>query len=218
MRAKSSNSGLRNEDFEKLFSDEFLLTVDHAALYLSVSLSTLNHWRSDGKGPAFVKLCGSSRGAIRYRIGDIRNWVSKNTFSSTADAELMTARYNVADVCSDWAHPHPFIARSSYFLVDSATADAETFKNIFFDPFVKIRWLQVEKALAMPWLHPGRRTELLGLYLNSKEGTGAAARVADAYAKSLRNVPEQYFGSHPDLTLQSLQQQASGYPVEYFNC
>lgn len=219
MATKPRSNSLRTAEFEQQFSDEFLLTVEQAALYLAVSLSTLNHWRSGGKGPSFVKLCGSARGAIRYRMGDIRQWVAKNTFTSVADADYANAQRRVSDQWTAWGTPHPFVVKSSFFVVDSAHADAATFQNVFFDPFVKLRWMPPEKALLKPWLRPLRRIELLNLFLNSPSGAGAAALIQTAYRQALARVPESAFAAHPDLTLKTLFDSVgqAPYPVEYVN-
>lgn len=48
-----------------------LLDARSAAKYLSLSESTLNHWRMTGKGPA---VCRIGR-TIRYRVADLDQWI-----------------------------------------------------------------------------------------------------------------------------------------------
>ncbi len=47
------------------------LTTAQAAEALSLSKSTLDNWRSQGRGPSYIKVGG----AVRYRIADIESWV-----------------------------------------------------------------------------------------------------------------------------------------------
>lgn len=216
MMARAAKRVMSPDELQRVLGQEFLMPVEQAALYLCVSVSTLNHWRSDGKGPRFVKLCGSSRGAIRYRLGDLRAFVESNTFESVAEAELADAMSRVSDFWDDWGKPHPFAAKGRHFLIDSAAADRETYLSVFLDPYAKIVWLKPEKALAKLWCRPERRTELLGLYANGK-GRGARAEVGAAYTRAIAKVPDSLWGSHPDLTLAKLQEVAGGgpYPVEF---
>lgn len=217
MMARATSKNFRDDDLNRLLGDEFLLSVDQAALYLAVSSSTLNHWRSDGKGPRFVKLCGTSRGAIRYRLKDIRAYIDKNSFDSVAEAELSSAMCRFSVASDAWSRPHPFIVKGPHFIVDSAYADRDTFVGVFFDPYSRLKWLKPEAALKRPWLKSEHRVALLGQYLNSEAGKGKSAELRRAYVHSLAQIPEQLWGGHPDLTLQMLQETASGlnYPVEF---
>lgn len=216
MLARVAKKVMSPEELQLLLGQEFLMPVEQAALYLCVSVSTLNHWRSDGKGPKFVKLCGSTRGAIRYRLGDLRTFVESNTFESVAEAELADAMSRVSDFWDDWGKTHPFVAKGPHFLVDSAFADRDTYLSVFLDPYGRVAWLKPEKAIAKPWCRPERRKELVGAYLNGK-GVGKRAEVEAAYEKSLGGIPEALWGSHPDLTLSKLQDVSAGmpYPVEF---
>ena len=56
--------------------DPQLLTEREAAAFLNLSPVTLQHWRSNGTGPAFVKL---SNRAIRYLRHDLDAFVSDRT-------------------------------------------------------------------------------------------------------------------------------------------
>ncbi len=51
-----------------------LLTEKEAARFLSMSFRTLQSWRSESKGPPYLKLGRS----IRYRKSDLLAWVEKN--------------------------------------------------------------------------------------------------------------------------------------------
>jgi predicted DNA-binding transcriptional regulator AlpA len=50
-----------------------LVTEKEAARFLSMSFRTLQSWRSEGKGPPYVKLGRS----IRYRMNDLLVWTEK---------------------------------------------------------------------------------------------------------------------------------------------
>jgi excisionase family DNA binding protein len=56
-----------------------LLTPAEAANYLGVSLSALNHWRSERRGPVYVKLEGR---LIRYRLADLEKYVAAHSVDS----------------------------------------------------------------------------------------------------------------------------------------
>ena len=58
-------------EFSQLDAD-VLLSFDEAAGVLGLSRHTLKAWRSQGEGPP-VFLLGR---AIRYRVGDLREWVA----------------------------------------------------------------------------------------------------------------------------------------------
>jgi hypothetical protein len=213
---KPSPLNLRDDEFKRLIKDDFLLTVDQAALFLAVSASTLNHWRSDGKGPPFIKLGDTGRATIRYRMGDLNSYVSSNTFTSVAEAALANAQRRVSDFWLDFDKPHPYLVKSSFFVAGSCTADKSTFTGVFLDPFAKIRWMKADKALGMLWLRNDSRQELLAAYLNSQAGTGARGRIDAAYQETLVQVPIQHFGSHEDLTLKTLRDTCGGaFPVAF---
>lgn len=57
------------------------LRVKEAANRLGLSASTLNKWRTQGRGPRFVKL-GK---AVCYRPADLDAWVSEQLKSSTSE-------------------------------------------------------------------------------------------------------------------------------------
>ena len=59
-----------------------LLTEIEAAEYLQLTRRALQAWRCQGKGPKFVKI---SARAVRYRQGDLEQWVEDRLRSSTSD-------------------------------------------------------------------------------------------------------------------------------------
>ncbi len=68
-----------------LENSKCLLTERNTALHISVSQKTLQNWRLQGKGPKFIRL---SRGAVRYRLSDLEEWIESNCFQSTTEADL----------------------------------------------------------------------------------------------------------------------------------
>ncbi|MBS7702667.1 helix-turn-helix domain-containing protein [Chelatococcus asaccharovorans] len=56
------------------------LTVSEVGARLGLAISTLNSWRSQGRGPRFVKM--GSR--VRYHDADIASWLAENTRTSTS--------------------------------------------------------------------------------------------------------------------------------------
>jgi len=59
-----------------------LLTDEELAVTLKVTANTLETWRGQGKGPAWVKL-GKQ---VFYRLTDVRKWIDSSTVERTAPA------------------------------------------------------------------------------------------------------------------------------------
>jgi len=57
-----------------------VMTVQQAAEYLGLAVSTLNKWRCLGGGPVFIKMGR----AVRYRLEDINAFIEQKTSSSTS--------------------------------------------------------------------------------------------------------------------------------------
>lgn len=55
--------------------------VAQAAEYLSLSANTLNKWRTQGRGPRFVKLGRS----VCYRREDLEAWLQQQSRGSTSE-------------------------------------------------------------------------------------------------------------------------------------
>lgn len=61
-----------------------LFNTPDAAAYLALSPKTLERFRSEGTGPAYVK-CGPGRRArVRYRKADLDAWIAAQTRTSTS--------------------------------------------------------------------------------------------------------------------------------------
>jgi hypothetical protein len=54
---------------------EPMLDTPTAARFLGLKASTLNGWRSEGRGPAYCRLGGN---AIRYRLTDLKRFVESS--------------------------------------------------------------------------------------------------------------------------------------------
>lgn len=59
------------------------LRVIAAAAHLGLSVSTLNKWRVQGRGPRFLKLGR----AVCYRIQDLDAWLEAQIKSSTSECD-----------------------------------------------------------------------------------------------------------------------------------
>lgn len=58
-----------------------VMTVQQAAEYLGLAVSTLNKWRCHGGGPVFIKMGR----AVRYRVMDLENFIATSRLRSTSD-------------------------------------------------------------------------------------------------------------------------------------
>jgi len=57
-----------------------LMSVEQAADFLGLAVSTLNKWRCYGDGPTFIKMGRS----VRYRISDLNDYVENRQAESTS--------------------------------------------------------------------------------------------------------------------------------------
>lgn len=71
-------------DLESAMGEQLVKPHDVAEL-LGVAEATLACWRRENRGPRHVRLEGHP-GKIRYRAGDIREWIASRVVDSTADA------------------------------------------------------------------------------------------------------------------------------------
>ncbi|HVT16378.1 MAG TPA: helix-turn-helix domain-containing protein [Thermoanaerobaculia bacterium] len=58
-----------------------LLGEKDAALFLNLSVKTLQNWRVSGRGPSFVKIGRR----VQYRLTDLEEYVAKCVRCSTSD-------------------------------------------------------------------------------------------------------------------------------------
>ena len=59
-----------------------LLTPEQVAMQMGLSLETLAQWRSQKRGPMFVKI---ARNCVRYRQSDLDGWVSERIVRTDQD-------------------------------------------------------------------------------------------------------------------------------------
>ena len=57
-----------------------VMTVQQAAEYLGLAVSTLNKWRCHGGGPVFIKMGR----AVRYRVEDLEVYMLNSRAASTS--------------------------------------------------------------------------------------------------------------------------------------
>ena len=50
-----------------------------ASAYLNVSPRTMERWRYEGVGPAFIRVGGSDKGKVLYSEEDLNNYLQLNT-------------------------------------------------------------------------------------------------------------------------------------------
>lgn len=58
-----------------------LLGEKNAALFLNLSVKTLQNWRISGRGPSFVKIGRR----VQYRLADLEDYIEKCVRCSTSD-------------------------------------------------------------------------------------------------------------------------------------
>jgi len=61
------------------------LTPSAAAKLLNLSTGTLGNYRIKGIGPKYLKLGKGPRAPVRYRRGDLLDWVDANERTSTTE-------------------------------------------------------------------------------------------------------------------------------------
>lgn len=68
-----------------------LLTNTEAATMLGLKPTTLEIWRTRGKGPKFIKLGASKQAPIRYSEAVIIAWLESGTCANTSQYPIMHA-------------------------------------------------------------------------------------------------------------------------------
>jgi excisionase family DNA binding protein len=72
--------------------ENVLLTESQAAEFLQLARMTLANWRSQGRGPRFVRVGR----LIRYRAQELETFLAAQTFRSTGAADAAKARRRAA--------------------------------------------------------------------------------------------------------------------------
>lgn len=73
------------------------------AEWLGESVSPLQKWRVSGSGPKFVK----NPKSVRYKVGDVRDWIGHNTVQSASEATTPLSRFG--DMWDGFDDPVPAI-------------------------------------------------------------------------------------------------------------
>lgn len=89
-------------DLDSLPSSK-LIDETMLAEWLGESVSSLQKWRVSGSGPKFVK----NPKSVRYRVGDVRDWIAHNTVQSTSEATTRLSRFG--DTWDGFDDPVPAI-------------------------------------------------------------------------------------------------------------
>lgn len=66
-----------------------LLNEEDTARFLAVSCRTLQRWRLEGGGPAFIRM-GERR--VAYRYADLTVWTNARRFNTTAEESAVAAK------------------------------------------------------------------------------------------------------------------------------
>lgn len=193
-----------------LMADDYLLTPEQAALRLQLDPDTLRNWRSQQKGPQFVKLGGRGQGSVRYRRADLRAWIEAHVATGTSvymsDMVLTAPGAGITRVSTalgdvsylGGATTHPYVMQNDSFIISSAYAPC-AYGLVFGNPYADIRWLTVFQALARPWADWPRRQALLGAYLQTPAGYQMRVQLERDYAYHLQQIPADRYGSQPDM-------------------
>ena len=70
----------KKRNFLVMFENEKIYLTDDPALKVLGPYSTLAHWRSQGRGPAFIKIGAR----VAYRGSDLNAWLEQRTIRPKA--------------------------------------------------------------------------------------------------------------------------------------
>jgi predicted DNA-binding transcriptional regulator AlpA len=73
-----------------------LLDQHEAAKFLRLTVRTLERYRVDGTGPSFCRL---GRRLVRYRQGDLDQWVERARRTSTSDKPQAKITFDPSSIC-----------------------------------------------------------------------------------------------------------------------
>ena len=68
---------------QSIYLDD-LLSNKEAATLLGIKPNTLEIWRHQGKGPAFLKLGDAPQSTVRYQRSTVMAWAAQQSFTSTS--------------------------------------------------------------------------------------------------------------------------------------
>lgn len=167
-------------DLDSLPSSK-LIDETMLADWLGESVSSLQKWRVSGNGPKFVK----NPKSVRYRVGDVRDWIAQNTVQSTSEATTRLSRFG--DMWGGFDDPVPAI------IVNNVPTDFFRSLDAVEEPS-GYTWVAAERSHPATFqdalTHPlaGRFAYLL------EADCGAASRLAHDHPELLAGFrPEEWF-------------------------
>lgn len=96
-----------------LLPDSMILSSKEAAVFLRLSLRSLEDLRRSGEGPAYSQAPGGSNRPCMYQKGDLLAWIEKNKLSSVADNairnKLVFAVAGLVEEAAFWLTPSGLI-------------------------------------------------------------------------------------------------------------
>lgn len=94
-----------------------LITNKEAASLLKIRPNTLEIWRHQGRGPAYLKLGDAANATVRYLRSEVVKWAAEQAYRSTSahTAAVRTKRENPMRIAPDapgavarpWETPKP---------------------------------------------------------------------------------------------------------------
>jgi len=96
-----------------LLPDSMILSSKEAAVFLRLSLRSLEDLRRSGEGPTYSQAPGGSNRPCMYQKGDLLEWIEKNKLNSVADNairnKLVFAIAGLVEETAFWVTPSGLI-------------------------------------------------------------------------------------------------------------
>lgn len=134
------------------------LSPDLAGLYLGLSDSTLKRMRASGKGPNYSQFGSegskSRNQKIIYVLGDLKEWIRKNSTTSTGHAAirrgLMFASLSgLQGLQPWWVKDNKIFGHALGVSLEKVFEDGAIFGDV--ENKYKLRWLSISDALQEKW-------------------------------------------------------------------
>lgn len=77
-----------------------LLNTREAAALLGIAPVTLRIWRTQGRGPRYIKTGDSAQAPVGYEVEDIEAWKAERKFTSTSAATVHARSTLKPDSCA----------------------------------------------------------------------------------------------------------------------